>query len=148
MHEFWTIPTANMTYTRSQNYTIWWLANIEYKHSTLWLLCCCFWCCCFMFLSPQVHVPYKFWTSGSLNTLKCQFNIMYPRYIGITSKIFFFLWGYKWGVTGVQSDTRDFCGAIGDRAQVILVWMRVLGIENAFHPRRLGVTRVRPWAIG
>ena len=21
MHEFWTVPTANMTYTRSQNYT-------------------------------------------------------------------------------------------------------------------------------
>ena len=36
------------------------------------------------------------------------------------------------------------CDAIGERAQVILVWVRVPGVENGSHPQRLGVTRVRP----
>jgi hypothetical protein len=36
------------------------------------------------------------------------------------------------------------CGAIGKRAQVILVWVRASGVENTSHPRRLGVIRVRP----
>ena len=40
---------------------IWWLVNMEYKHSKLWLLCCY---CCLMLLSPQVHIPYYSWTSG------------------------------------------------------------------------------------
>ena len=35
-------------------------------------------------------------------------------------------------------------GAIGKRAQVILVWVRAPGFGNTSHPRRLGVTRVRP----
>ena len=28
---------------------IWLLANMEYKPSKLWLLCCCFWCRCMIF---------------------------------------------------------------------------------------------------
>ena len=39
------------------------------------------------------------------------------------------------------------CGAIGERAQVILVWVRVPGRWERLHPRRLGVTRVRPRAL-
>ena len=35
-------------------------------------------------------------------------------------------------------------GAIGERAQVILVWVRAPGVENASHPQSLGVTKVRP----
>ena len=38
-------------------------------------------------------------------------------------------------------------GAVGERAQVILVWARALGVENASHPWRLGGTRVTPWAM-
>jgi hypothetical protein len=34
-------------------------------------------------------------------------------------------------------------GDIDERAQVILVWVRALGIENASHLQRLGVMRVR-----
>ena len=48
--------------------------------------------------------------------------------------------GHK-GDPGVTPGT---CGAIGERAQVILVWVRAPGIGNASQPRRLGVTRVRP----
>ena len=48
--------------------------------------------------------------------------------------------GHK-GDTGVTPGT---CGAIGERAQVILVWLRAPGFENASHPQRLEVTRVRP----
>ena len=61
MHESWTTSIANMTYTRSQNYT-----NIVIgehrvqKHSKLWLLCYCH----LMFLSLQVHILLYFWTSG------------------------------------------------------------------------------------
>ena len=47
---------------------------------------------------------------------------------------------YK-GEPGVIPKT---CGAIGERAQVIIVWMRAPRVENVFHPRRVGVTRVRP----
>ena len=43
--------------------------------------------------------------------------------------------GHK-GNPGVTPGT---CGAIGERAQVILVWVRAPGIGNASHPRRLGV---------
>ena len=39
------------------------------------------------------------------------------------------------------------CGAVGEKALVILVWVRALGVGNASHPWRLGGTRVRPWAI-
>jgi hypothetical protein len=36
------------------------------------------------------------------------------------------------------------CGADGENAQVILVWVRVLSVGNASHPRGLGVMRIRP----
>jgi hypothetical protein len=35
-------------------------------------------------------------------------------------------------------------GANGEKAQVILVWVRAPGVGNASHPRGLGVMRVRP----
>ena len=40
--------------------------------------------------------------------------------------------------------TPRICGAIGERAQVILVWVRAPSVGNAFHLQRLGVTQVRP----
>ena len=43
--------------------------------------------------------------------------------------------------------TRKTCGAIGERAQVILVWVRAPGRGNASHPQELGVIRVRPRAL-
>ena len=54
MHEFWTIPTTNMTYTRSQNYT-----NIlEYKqYSKLWLLCSFF---CDIYVTYVTYVTLYF----------------------------------------------------------------------------------------
>jgi len=48
--------------------------------------------------------------------------------------------GHK-GDPGVTPGT---CGAVGERAQVILVWARAPGVGNASHPRRLGGMRVRP----
>ena len=42
------------------------------------------------------------------------------------------------------SMTPGICGAVGERAQVILVWVKAPGIENASHSQRLRVTRVRP----
>ena len=43
--------------------------------------------------------------------------------------------------------TSRTCGAIGERAQVIRMWLRALVVENTSHPRKLGVTSVRPWAL-
>ena len=43
--------------------------------------------------------------------------------------------------------TPGTCGAIGERAQVILVWVRASGRGNAPHPQELRVTRVRPRAL-
>ena len=40
--------------------------------------------------------------------------------------------------------TLGTCGTIGERAQVILVWMRASGVGNASHPQRLGVIRIKP----
>jgi hypothetical protein len=48
--------------------------------------------------------------------------------------------GHK-GDPGVTPGT---CGAGGEKAQVILVWVRAPGVGNASHPRRLGVIRERP----
>ena len=48
--------------------------------------------------------------------------------------------GHK-GDPGVTPGT---CGAGGEKAQVILVWVRAPGVGNASHPWRLGVMRVRP----
>ena len=45
---------------------------------------------------------------------------------------------------------RDFgitpviCGTVGKRAQVFLVWVRALSVENASHPQKLEGMRVRP----
>lgn len=44
---------------------IWWLVNMDYKHSKLWLFCCCFRFCCWMFCPHScTYIPYYFWTSG------------------------------------------------------------------------------------
>jgi hypothetical protein len=50
------------------------------------------------------------------------------------------------GMGGPHSDTHDLWHWWWN-GQVILVWVRASGIKNASHPRRLRVTRVRPWAM-
>jgi hypothetical protein len=40
--------------------------------------------------------------------------------------------------------THVICGAVGERAAVILMWVRAPGVGNVSHPRRLEITRVRP----
>ena len=59
MHEFWTIPTAMMMYTRLQNYTT--MVVDEHRIQTCGY---CFLYCRLMFSSPQVYIPCCFWTSG------------------------------------------------------------------------------------
>jgi hypothetical protein len=49
-----------------------------------------------------------------------------------------------YGHKGDPRVTPGTCGAHGEKAQVILVWVRTPGVGNAFHPRGLGVIRVRP----
>ena len=39
--------------------------------------------------------------------------------------------------------TPGSCGADGERAQVILVWVKAPGVGNASHPQKLGVTRIK-----
>ena len=51
------------------------------------------------------------------------------------------------GHMGDPGVTPKTCGAIGERAQVILVWMRAPGGGNASHPQELGVMRIRPRAL-
>ena len=48
--------------------------------------------------------------------------------------------GHK-GDPGVTPGT---CGADGEKAQMIRVWVRAPGVGNASHLRGLGVMRVRP----
>ena len=49
------------------------------------------------------------------------------------------------GHKGDPGATPGTCGTIGERAQVILVWVRTPGNWNASHSWRLVVTRVSPW---
>jgi hypothetical protein len=48
------------------------------------------------------------------------------------------------GHKGDPGATHGTCGAKGERAQVILVWVRTPGVENAFLPWRLRVMRIMP----
>ena len=48
------------------------------------------------------------------------------------------------GHKGDPRVTPKVCGAIDDRAQVIVMWMKSQGIENTSYPQKLGVMRVRP----
>jgi hypothetical protein len=48
------------------------------------------------------------------------------------------------GHKGDPRVTPGTCGAGGEKAQVILVWVRAPGVGNASHPRGLGVMRIRP----
>jgi hypothetical protein len=48
------------------------------------------------------------------------------------------------GTRGDPGVTPGTCGAGGEKAQVILLWVRALGVGNASHPRRLGVMREKP----
>ena len=48
------------------------------------------------------------------------------------------------GHKGDPGVTPESCGAIGERDQVILVWVRALGIWNASQPQGLRVMRARP----
>ena len=43
--------------------------------------------------------------------------------------------------------TPGTCGADGENAQMILVWVRAQDVENASHLQGLGVMRVRTWAM-
>lgn len=47
----------------------------------------------------------------------------------------------------IQKDPRMIpiiCGTIGEKAYVILVWLRALDIGNTSHPHKLGIMEVRP----
>ena len=48
------------------------------------------------------------------------------------------------GRKGDPGLTPETCGTVDERAQMILMRVRVPGVGNACHPQRLGVTRVRP----
>ena len=48
--------------------------------------------------------------------------------------------GHK-GDPGVTPGT---CGAIGEKDQLIIVWVMAPCVQNVFHPRRLGIMRVKP----
>ena len=52
-------------------------------------------------------------------------------------------YGHKGG-PGVTPRT---CAAVGERAQMILMWLRAPGIGNASHPQRLEGMRVRSSAM-
>ena len=39
---------------------IWWLANMKYKHSKLWLLCCCYCSCLFDVPIPASAHPFLY----------------------------------------------------------------------------------------
>jgi hypothetical protein len=51
-----------------------------------------------------------------------------------------------WAQGGLGVTPRT-CGAGGEKAQEILVWVRAPGVGNASHPRGLGVMRVRGMKI-
>jgi hypothetical protein len=48
---------------------------------------------------------------------------------------------------GDPGTTPGTCGADGENAQMLLVWVRAPGVGNASHPWGLRVMRVRPWVM-
>ena len=62
MHEFWTIPTANIICTRAHNYTH--IIDGEHGNTNIWSCGCCFCCCCLISLSPESAHPLFFLTIG------------------------------------------------------------------------------------
>jgi hypothetical protein len=48
---------------------------------------------------------------------------------------------------GEPEVTLKICGAVGGRAKVSLMCVNVSGVEIAFYPQWLGITRVRSWAM-
>ena len=59
MHEFWTVPTSNMAYIRSQTYTN--MVAGKHGRQTFEIVVVVL---LFDILSPQVHISYCCWTSG------------------------------------------------------------------------------------
>ena len=51
------------------------------------------------------------------------------------------------GPKGDPRVTPKICGTVGERGQVILVWVTPMCVGNVFHPRRQGVMRVSLWAM-
>lgn len=68
MHGLWTIPTVNMTYTRSENYTNMVVGKNEIQIFKVVIIV-------LLFLSSQVHIPCLFGKVVCPNMLKCQMNI-------------------------------------------------------------------------
>ena len=48
-----------------------------------------------------------------------------------------------WAQRGLRSDNRDFWPD-GEKALVILVWVRAPGVGNVSHPQGLGVMGIKP----
>ena len=63
MHDFKQFQSPIWRTLDRKTTQIWWLANMEYEHSKLWLLCCCFWCVVWCFVLTSAH-PLFFWTNG------------------------------------------------------------------------------------
>ena len=64
MHEFETIPIANMVFTRSQNYTNMVVGKHGIQRFEVVVIVLLVFLLHLMFLSPPLHIPYYFWTSG------------------------------------------------------------------------------------
>ena len=43
--------------------------------------------------------------------------------------------------------THGTCGAIGEKVEVILVWVNAPNVENASHPQELGDMNIKPYIM-
>ena len=98
------------------------------------------------------------WTQD-INTIRMyellKFALIAFLYHNIFNKFFHFISSIFWCRTplheecpqhhGHKGNPTRTCGAIGERAQVILGWMKALDVGNASQPQRIRGTRVRPW---
>ena len=51
------------------------------------------------------------------------------------------------GHMGNLGVTPGICGDVGERAQLIMKWVKAPCVRNGSHSRRLRVTKVRSWAM-
>ena len=65
MHEFWTISTIIVAYTRSKNYTNMVVFEHEIQTFEIMVVVLLFLLLLFDIFVPHMHIPYHFWRSGS-----------------------------------------------------------------------------------
>ena len=103
----WTLPTVNVTYTRSQNYTNMVVGEYGIQTFEVVLVVLLLWLLLFDVLAPQVHIPYCFLTRVCPNILKCHYL---PCSRNPHDKMAIPVWAHKHQIESLTIHILPYCG--------------------------------------